>query len=585
MKRVYIYFFIGLVFLVIGTVFGPSVLSIIYLERGGRALDQALVLEGRASAEDPWLAPLPLETTDALEKAEEARVLLRRSTAVKEDHAQAYRWLGRTALLLDAPEEAERAFSHYLRLKPDNPLGYWELGLAYERLARRAADATYWRLDLGVDDVMDWTIMPEVTKTLTDSLASAYLETPDLMIETPYCEDGDPPASCFVAKNVWSMPLAAPDAVVPITTPVESEVLFMHPPSQATWEITLPVTPTAVTFWMGLDPQAEDWWGDGVTFRVLVEGEKAFAHHLTAEQARAGWRPGRADLSAWAGETVRLTLATGAGSDGDGAGDWAGWGDVRMVAADVDVVPSTWVRAVWESAGVTVQDLMALGEKARKSERYADALEWYARVAWVAPGSGDPWYYVGLTYENLHNLEQALNAYERAGEIGHFQYVFSSMPSYRIGMIYQLDVRPRRLHAAVAAYEKALDQGQFDTRETLADSHFRLGQTLYWRRTQLDRSIIHLKKAIHLDAEHAQAYMMLGRVYYEQGRDFQIAEENLRKSIDLTPHNKWAYYHLAVVYKQEGLLNKSIQTCQEALDIDPKFDQAQELLNKLKVIE
>jgi hypothetical protein len=166
------------------------------------------------------------------------------------------------------------------------------------------------------------------------------------------------------------MPVAAPDATLPVTESVQSEVLFMHPPSQATWEIALPVTPTAATFWMGLSPEAETWWGDGVTFRVLVDGTEAFSHHLTAEQAQAGWRPAVADLSDWAGQTVRLTLATGAGPDGEGGGDWAGWGDVRILAGEAEAVPWAWVRAAWEEAGVTAEDLARAGEQAVLTERY-----------------------------------------------------------------------------------------------------------------------------------------------------------------------------------------------------------------------
>lgn len=361
MKRVYVYIFIGLVSLIVGAVLAASpVLSLIYLERGGRALDQALALEGYDTTEASW--PLlwePLTDSQARRRAIQATEHFSAAITADPDHAQPYRWQGRAALLLDEPALAEQAFSTYSRLKPDNPLGYWELGLAYERMARHLADATYWRLDLAIDDSPDWTIMPEVTKTLTDSLTSAYLESPDLAIETPYCEDGEPPASCFVGRDLWSMPVAAPDATLPVTESVQSEVLFMHPPSQATWEITLPVTPTAATFWMGLSPQAETWWGDGVTFRVFVDDTEAFSHHLTAEQAQAGWRPAVADLSAWAGQTVRLTLATGAGPDGEGGGDWAGWGDVRLVGAkEAEYVLADSARqavAVWEKGGFTRQ--------------------------------------------------------------------------------------------------------------------------------------------------------------------------------------------------------------------------------------
>lgn len=345
--------------LILGLAFvAPFGLSLYHQERGGAMLDRALALEGYDIAEASW--PLlwePLTDRQARRQAIQATEHFSAAITADPDHAQPYRWQGRAALLLDDLMSAAQAFSEYARLKPDNPLGYWELGLAYERMARRLPNATYWHLDLEIDEPPDWTIISTVTETLTSSLESAYLETPDVVIETPYCEDGEPPASCFVGRDLWARPVVVPDPVLALTEPVQSEVLFMHPPSQATWELTLPVTPTAIAFWMGLAPQAETWWGDGVTFRVLVDGTEVFAHHLTAEQAQAGWRPAVADLSAWAGRTVRLTLATGPGPDGDGGGDWAGWGHVWMLGAAeapyVAVAPARRAVAAWEKGGFT----------------------------------------------------------------------------------------------------------------------------------------------------------------------------------------------------------------------------------------
>jgi hypothetical protein len=118
--------------------------------------------------------------------------------------------------------------------------------------------------------------------------------------------------------------------------------------------------------------------GDGVVYRVAVDGREVFTHALTAEQARRGWQPARVDLGEWAGETVRLTLATDPGPHGDGGGDWAGWGDVRVVTGDG--VPWTWVRAAWQEGGVTAQDLIAAGEEARAAERWEESREWLERL-------------------------------------------------------------------------------------------------------------------------------------------------------------------------------------------------------------
>jgi superkiller protein 3 len=137
----------------------------------------------------------------------------------------------------------------------------------------------------------------------------------------------------------------------------------------------------------------------------------------------------------------------------------------------------------------------------------------------------------------------------------------------------------------VDAYEEAIALGHFDTGREFADSHFRLGQTLYWQRARLDQSALHMERAIRLDPSHAKAHMLLGRIYYDQGRGIELAEAELRESLRLTPHSKWSYYHLAVIYEREGLLEKAVAACQKALELDPQLTEAQELWKKLNSVE
>lgn len=50
-------------------------------------------------------------------------------------NVQAYRWLGRNLMLLDKPDEAVKYYSSSIRLHPRDFFSYWEMGLAYEKLA------------------------------------------------------------------------------------------------------------------------------------------------------------------------------------------------------------------------------------------------------------------------------------------------------------------------------------------------------------------------------------------------------------------------------------------------------------------
>jgi hypothetical protein len=249
--------------------------------------------------------------------------------------------MGRTALLLDEPLTAAEALSAYVGQRPENPLGYWELGLAYQRMARQTEGVVHWAVAPGVarsDAVF-------AADAVTAPVEAAAVETPDVSIGTPYCDTGEAPRSCFVTGTTWWMPDAPLEELWTSEGEVGRQVVFMHPPVEATFAVTLPVTPTALTFWMGIDPAAHGWLGDGVVYRVAVDGSEVFTHTLTAAEARQGWQGAQVDLSTWAGDAIALTLATGAGPAGDGQGDWAGWGDVRVVEKE---------RAVYAMVGGSV---------------------------------------------------------------------------------------------------------------------------------------------------------------------------------------------------------------------------------------
>ena len=89
--------------------------------------------------------------------------------------------------------------------------------------------------------------------------------------------------------------------------------------------------------WVTLESSAAAG-SDGVEFAVGVgdasadPGDVALRYErLTREQAQAGWRAVRFDLSAYRGRSVWLTLA--ARETGDRSGDWLLWGDPRVIVA------------------------------------------------------------------------------------------------------------------------------------------------------------------------------------------------------------------------------------------------------------
>ena len=79
--------------------------------------------------------------------------------------------------------------------------------------------------------------------------------------------------------------------------------------------------------------------GDGVVYRVVVVTEDK-TETVVAERTvtRHEWHPFEADLSTWAGRTIRLKLVADVGSADNSEGDWGCWADMRLESADRELV-------------------------------------------------------------------------------------------------------------------------------------------------------------------------------------------------------------------------------------------------------
>jgi len=331
------------------------------------------------------------------------------------------------------------------------------------------------------------------------------------------------------------------------------------------------------------------WGGDGVTFEVFVDDgageQQVLAKRLDIPAAREGWQEEQVDLGSYAGRTVTLTLSVIPGPEWEMTGDWAGWGEPRIVDAEalplVTLRPAEQIVREWRAAGLTAQDFIARGEEERKAKRYEEALRWYERAGVLVANLGDVWYYKGQAYEGLEEWEKALRAYERAIETGAFLSVGRSSPHYRMGVIYQWRLEPRQTDAALAAYEAAIEADDFSANWEAADCHYKRGEILWWKKADLGECIAEYERAIELNPKHTSAHILLGLAYYTRDKDVTMAEAEIRQAMELSPKNKWAYYHLGEIYRQEGRTDEARAMYERALEIDPQFEAAQKRLQAL----
>ena len=111
-------------------------------------------------------------------------------------------------------------------------------------------------------------------------------------------------------------------------------VLFAHPHSSASYEVTLTENPTLM-FGMGMDPSVWDASkGDGVDFKVYVvlpeepnKYYRVFHRYLDPKNNPDDrqWVDAQVDLSRFGGKRVQIKFETTAGPNSNSNFDWAGW--------------------------------------------------------------------------------------------------------------------------------------------------------------------------------------------------------------------------------------------------------------------
>jgi tetratricopeptide (TPR) repeat protein len=522
---------------------GIQVPDLVHLEMGGRMLDQAL---DRVDPAEGWyVGPGTVRDPQALRQA---IAHLERAGSL----SATWRLLGQARMAQGDLLGSIRALEQFVTLRPQHPLGHIELAAAYERAHRHVQE-------MG-------------SLNLLNALPTAQVSAPDLEGNESYrAEDWQ---SAYVYPTTFSQP---PDGE-------QRPTLFLHAGSRVTFTVTV-TRPVVLRFGMGLDPRSLEWGGDGVTYEVLVDGERVFSEHLPVDVAREGWQERALSLGTYVGQTVNLALVTTAGTRGDLTADWSGWGEPRIEAREVEAYREAtrgkpWL-AEWKTAGVTVWEFIHAGAEASKEDQSGRALAWYEWGTRADPGSGDPWYHMGLLYEDQQQWRKALEAYEQATAPGRVLRAHRSNPYYRAGLIYQLRLAERDLGRALAAYEAAIATGDFETDKEAADCHFGRGWVLHQQKADPDEVIIAFCRAIELDAGHARAHLLLGRATYARDKDATQAEIEIQKAVELTPRNKWAYYYLGEIYYQEGYRAKAEAMYRRVLELDAGLKAAQKRLKEL----
>jgi len=236
----------------------------------------------------------------------------------------------------------------------------------------------------------------------------------------------------------------------------------------------------------------------------------------------------------------------------------------------------------WRRAGVTVEELLAQGEAARKAKLYDEAMVWYQRAMRLEPEMGDPWYYMGLLLGKQQQWSLALDAYQQAITLNHLRQVSASDPYCQLAIIYHWHQKPPRTEEALTALETALAIDSFHSVRSAAHCHYVYGYILRGRNTPPQDWIAQFQLATELDPNHLWAHILLGIALYKYDNDVANAEIYLKRAWEIAPDSSAPPYHLGEIYRQEGRTHEAIAMYEKALDADPAFAAARERLETLR---
>ncbi|MBO9313434.1 MAG: tetratricopeptide repeat protein [Chloroflexus sp.] len=458
---------------------------------------------------DPWQDLIPLNSSEGRAVAQQALIEAQHLVTVTPYNTEAFRHLGRAAILADQPDIAISAFSRAVEQRPDSPLIWFELGIAYEQLA------------------------PSEMVGLT----SLY---PD---EIPWEWLGPPPVT-----QEWSLSLApttSSDWWIPIT-PIKRTVFVDN---QITFRTTLPTNPVVLSFWVS------DYRNETAVYNVTLNKELIRTFTIPPAADIPSWHHVHVDMSSWGGQTATITLSTNSSQPG--------WGELQLIdrtaIACIQVDCLQRATAAWAQGGFTATDFLQTGMVAFRQKQYAEALRWFTRAAISgADVASTVWYtrYLmtnesdaliqSVTFDRGWNsAEMRLRAWVRWASILHDAQRFAEVER---GLRHVLDT--------TAQDDRSVDW-------LLSEVYRRLGVAL-WVQDRPGEALPFAMKAVELNDRSVWAHIHYGKIlYFSDPGQVHQTEQAFAKALALDSRPQ-IWLNLIGFWKWVKESERAIALCRQA---------------------
>lgn len=124
---------------------------------------------------------------------------------------------------------------------------------------------------------------------------------------------------------------------------------------------------------------------------------------------------------------------------------------------------------------------------------------------------------------------------------------------------------PDMMHKAIEMERRAL---AIDPK--LADAHLWLGSGLLGLE-RTDEAIVEIREALRLEPDNGQAHQGLARAFWVGKGDFKSAIPIFERAIELNPEAGYSYLQLALLLAWEGKLDRAIEICRRAVELQEQF--------------
>lgn len=206
----------------------------------------------------------------------------------------------------------------------------------------------------------------------------------------------------------------------------------------------------------------------------------------------------------------------------------------------------------------------------------------YLNVATVKdPQNADIYFYKGMVYREMGDTAKSISSYKTATELNP-QYYNAYV---QLGLL----ARAKNDKSAQQYFDNAIrvsdkpEDALYAKADILKEEGIKLYDKEKYEQSTvaLNDAIATFKKVVELNHRNIEAYMGIGRSYYQMD-SLEQAYNYYGLAAKLDPTYAGAYFSKGLIAEEMGRTKEAIELYQNSLNIDPTFTRAEEHLAKLQ---